>query len=43
MVNPRDVVSVPTDARGAKVRVCRYYVDDVILSRDPKAIYDQCD
>lgn len=25
-VNPRDVVSVPTDASGAKVRVCRYRV-----------------
>jgi hypothetical protein len=29
-VNPRDVVSVPTDARGQKVRVCRYVVEDVI-------------
>lgn len=25
-VNPRDIVSVPTDAQGAKVRVCRYVV-----------------
>lgn len=25
-VNPRDIVSVPTDANGAKVRVCRYTV-----------------
>lgn len=25
-VNPRDVVSVPTDARGEKVRVCRYTI-----------------
>lgn len=29
-VNPRDVVSVPTDAGGEKVRVCRYTVVDVI-------------
>lgn len=25
-VNPRDIVSVPTDGYGGKVRVCRYYV-----------------
>lgn len=25
-VNPRDIVSVPTDGQGAKVRVCRYEV-----------------
>jgi hypothetical protein len=29
-VNPRDVVSVPTDAGGQKVRVCRYIIEDVI-------------
>lgn len=29
-VNPRDVVSVPTDAGGKKIRVCRYRVVDVI-------------
>lgn len=29
-INPRDVVSVPTDAGGAKVRVCRYKVEEVI-------------
>ncbi len=29
-VNPRDVVSVPTDASGEKVRVCRYKVVGVI-------------
>lgn len=29
-VNPRDVVSVPTDASGEKIRVCRYTVVDVI-------------
>lgn len=26
LVNPMDVVSVPTDSRGAKVRVCRYKI-----------------
>lgn len=31
-VNPRDIVSVPTDANGAKVRVCRYKVARVALS-----------
>lgn len=30
-VNPRDIVSVPTDAHGAKVRVCRYTVARVAL------------
>lgn len=29
-VNPRDVVSVPTDASGEKVRTCRYTVQEVI-------------
>ncbi|MCE3285930.1 MAG: hypothetical protein K0R70_2186, partial [Steroidobacteraceae bacterium] len=29
-VNPRDVVSVPTEAGGEKVRVCRYVVEDII-------------
>jgi hypothetical protein len=28
LVNPRDVVSVPTNDHGDKVRVCRYYVVD---------------
>jgi hypothetical protein len=36
-VNPRDVVSVPTDARGEKVRVCRYVVKDVIDAPDTRA------
>lgn len=30
-VNPRDIVSVPTDGGGAKVRVCRYKVARVAL------------
>jgi len=29
-VNPRDVVSVPTDSNDEKVRVCRYYVVDEV-------------
>lgn len=29
-VNPRDVVSVPTDGGGAKIRVCRYVVEEII-------------
>jgi hypothetical protein len=28
LVNPRDVVSVPTDCEAAKMRVCRYVVSD---------------
>lgn len=31
-VNPRDIVSVPTDANGAKVRVCRYKVARLAIS-----------
>lgn len=30
-VNPRDIVSVPTDGGGAKVRACRYYIARVAL------------
>lgn len=33
LVNPRDVVSVPTDCNAEKMRVCRYVVSD----DDPKA------
>lgn len=29
-INPRDIVSVPTDARGEKIRVCRYTVLETI-------------
>jgi hypothetical protein len=35
-INPRDVVSVPSDASGEKMRVCRYVVADII--EDP---YDE--
>lgn len=30
-VNPRDIVSVPTDGGGAKVRACRYYIARVAV------------
>lgn len=33
IVNPRDVVSVPTDCNWAKMRVCRYKVAEVISSQ----------
>lgn len=39
LVNPRDVVSVPTDAGGEKVRVCRYVVDAVIDAPETSAIF----
>lgn len=39
LVNPRDVVSVPFDARGEKIRVCRYFVDDIIEDKDAGAVY----
>ena len=40
-VNPRDVVSVPTDAAGEKVRVCRYRVIEVIDAPETSAlVYD---
>jgi hypothetical protein len=39
-VNPRDVVSVPTDCDAAKVRVCRYHVIDVIEKPLTNAVYN---
>jgi hypothetical protein len=39
LVNPRDIVSVPTDARGEKIRVCRYVVDSIIDAPDTAALY----
>jgi hypothetical protein len=38
-VNPRDVVSVPTDSDWEKIRVCRYYVADVIHSEIQSAYF----
>ena len=42
-VNPRDVVSVPTDAGGEKVRVSRYRVLDVIDAPETAAVVDEDD
>ena len=33
-VNPRDIVSVPTDGRGAKVRTCRYFIARIASSEE---------
>lgn len=38
-VNPRDVVSVPTDSGDAKVRTCRYYVLDIVTQEDRSLLY----
>lgn len=38
-VNPRDVVSVPTDSGGDKMRVCRYKVIDVVTSEDTTMLF----
>ena len=37
-VNPRDVVSVPTDCGAAKMRTCRYLVVDIIDAPHTKAV-----
>jgi hypothetical protein len=45
-VNPRDVVSVPTDAAGEKVRCCRYRVAKIIDAPETVAVvpdYDDYD
>ena len=39
-VNPRDVVSVPTESGQAKVRVCRYVVDRVTTVEYDGPVYD---
>lgn len=39
IVDPRDIVSVPHDARGEKIRVCRYRVDEIIDAPDTTALY----
>lgn len=39
LVNPTDVVSVPTDHSAQKMRVCRYTVDAVIDSPDERALF----
>jgi hypothetical protein len=40
-VNPRDVVSVPTDGGGAKIRVCRYIVEEIIQAPLDGVLVDQ--
>lgn len=42
LINPRDVVSVPTDCDAQKIRVCRYLVADVI-GRPVSTPVDACD
>jgi hypothetical protein len=42
-VNPRDVVSVPTDASGEKVRVCRYTVVGTLDAPYTSAFLDEDD
>lgn len=37
-VNPRDIVSVPTDASGEKIRVCRYKVQEIIDAPETKSV-----
>jgi hypothetical protein len=39
LVDPRDVVSVPHDANGEKIRVCRFTIDEIIESEDTSALY----
>lgn len=38
-VNPRDVVSVPTDSNDEKMRVCRYRVIDRVEAEDKELLY----
>lgn len=38
-INPRDVVSVPTDSNWQKIRTCRYTVKDVVDQELSKTLY----
>lgn len=38
IINPRDVVSVPTDCNDSKLRVCRYIVNDVADRPDTASV-----
>lgn len=38
-INPRDVVSVPTDCGGQKLRTCRYEVLEQVEGQDDPALY----
>jgi hypothetical protein len=40
-INPRDVVSVPTDDLDQKLRTCRYVVQEVIEERQTSRVYVQ--
>lgn len=42
-VNPRDVVSVPTDSNAAKVRTCRYTVLEVTDVPSDRVLFDWAD
>lgn len=39
-INPRDVVSVPTECSAEKMRVCRYTVKEVIAEPVERALYE---
>ena len=43
LVDPRDVVSVPHDGGGAKIRVCRFTILDVTEKEDTRALADDVD
>lgn len=38
-INPRDVVSVPTDSNDEKLRVCRYKVLNIVTAEDTQSLY----
>lgn len=42
-INPADVVSVPVDYNGEKMRVCRYVVKGIAESRIDRALFDEYD
>lgn len=39
LINPRDIVSVPNEARSDKMRVCRYFVDEVVTEEDADLLF----
>ncbi len=39
LVDPRDVVSVPANGAGAKIRVCRFVIDAISDDADASALY----
>ena len=42
-INPRDVVSVPSDSHSEKLRVCRYTVLDIVEEADESLVYREPD